>query len=226
MNHIHLSIRDRIQKIFCQKMLVLSAELILFAAIRAFEFIHIPTDFVLLPFGWISLWLRKHRWRDVGLQQPARWPRVLGLGAMIGIGYQLVEYFLFDPLLVHFTEEPLDFSQFDSMQGNIPNLIAYIIIGWLLGGLLEELIYRGYLMNRIADLAGNNHSGWIISSAVSSILFAIGHINLGITSVLENFVFALVFSGLYLFAKRNLWLPIIAHGFYNTVGFIFIYLSL
>ena len=78
------------------------------------------------------------------------------------------------------------------------------------------------MINRFIDLLGDNRIGWTVGVLVSSALFAIGHVNLGIASVLENFIFALVFAGLYLTAGRNLWLPIIAHGFYNSLAFVLI----
>jgi membrane protease YdiL (CAAX protease family) len=81
------------------------------------------------------------------------------------------------------------------------------------------------MISRFADLFGDNRIGWTVGILVSSMLFAIGHVNLGIVSVVENFLFALVFAGLYLATGRNLWLPIIAHGFYNSLIFILIYLG-
>ena len=215
-----------ISKMWYQNRLAVSAELIAITAIRAVELVNFPTDFVLFPLGWISLWLRKVGWRGVGLHRPGSWLRVLGLGALIGLTYQLIEFWLIDPLVVWLSRQPMDLSQFDSVRGSMPNLVAYIILVWLLGAFLEEMIYRGYVMNRFADLFGDKRAGWITAVLASSALFAIGHINMGLPSVLENFVFAVVFAGLYLGARRNLWLPIIAHGFYNTLGLVLIYLGM
>ena len=120
----------------------------------------------------------------------------------------------------------MDLSQFEPIRGSIPYLVTWIIIGWLIGALMEEMVLRGYMISRFADLLGDNRMGWTVGVLVSSMLFAIGHMNLGIPSVLANFIFALVFAGLYLAAGRNLWLPIIAHGFYNSLVFVLIYLGL
>ena len=121
----------------------------------------------------------------------------------------------------------MDLSQFEKVRGNIPNLIANALIGgWMFGAFMEEMVLRGYMINRFVDLLGDNRRGLTIGVLVGSILFAIGHMNLGIGGVIENFFFALIFAGLYLAARRNLWLPIIAHGVYNSVGFYFIYLGL
>lgn len=96
----------------------------------------------------------------------------------------------------------------------------------MFGAFMEEMVLRGYLISRFVDLLGDNQRGLTVGILVGSILFAIGHMNLGIGAVIENFIFALVFAGLYLAARRNLWLPIIAHGVNNTLAFYFIYLGL
>lgn len=217
---------DPIRTVFRQKRLVISAELFVFALLRAFELVGLPTNLVLFPLGWISLRLRRIGWREVGLRRPTSWLRVLGLGALIGMIYQLIGIWLISPLVEWLAREPSDLSQFASIRGSIPNLVAYIIFVWLLGAFLEEMVYRGYLINRFTGLFGDNRASWTIGILVSSALFAIGHINMGVASVLESFVFALVFAGLYLAARHNLWLPIIAHGFHNTLGLVLIYLGL
>ena len=63
-------------------------ELGLFAAIFWAEAGFVPlskTPFLLLV-AWGSLWLRGLRWRDVGLALPAGWPRLAGIGLVVGVG--------------------------------------------------------------------------------------------------------------------------------------------
>lgn len=222
---MNTSLRDRISKMFNHNRLVISAELFVVVALHALEVKDFPAILFSFPLGWISLWLRKLGWRGVGLRRPTSWLRTLGLGALIGVAWQLIAIWLIDPLLVQLVGEPFDASQFERIPGSVPNLVAWIIIGWLLGAFLEETVLRGYMISRFADLFGDNRTGWTVGVLVSSMLFAIGHMNLGIASVLETFIFALVFAGLYLAAGRNLWLPIIAHGFSNSLIFVLIYLG-
>jgi membrane protease YdiL (CAAX protease family) len=217
--------RNRIGRVFRQNPLAISAELFVVVGLHALEVKDFPAILFSFPLGWISLWLRKLGWRGVGLRRPTSWLRTLGLGALIGIVYQLFEILLIDPLVALSTGAPLDYSQFRRLPGSIPNLVAWIIIGWLLAAFLEEMVLRGYLIRRFVDLLGDNRIGWTVGVLVSSVLFAVGHVNLGIASVAENFLFAAVFAGLYLAAGRNLWLPIIAHGFYNSLAFVLIYLG-
>jgi membrane protease YdiL (CAAX protease family) len=220
------SLRDRISEMFNHNRLVISAELFVVVALHALGVKDFPAILFSFPLGWISLWLRKLGWRGVGLRRPTSWLRTLGLGALIGVAWQLIEIWLIDPLMVQLGGGPMDLSQFEPIRGSIPYLATWIIIGWLIGAFMEEMVLRGYMISRFADLLGDNRMGWTVGVLVSSMLFAIGHMNLGTPSVLANFIFALVFAGLYLAAGRNLWLPIIAHGFYNSLVFVLIYLGL
>jgi membrane protease YdiL (CAAX protease family) len=220
------SLRNRISEMFNHNRLVISAELFVVVALHALEVKDFPAILFSFPLGWISLWLRKLGWRGVGLRRPMNWLRTLGLGVLIGVAWQLVEFWIIDPLILQGGAK-MDLSQFERIPGNFPNLIANILIsGWMFGAFMEEMVLRGYIVNRFVDLLGDNQKGLTVGVLVGSILFAIGHMNLGIGAVIENFMFALVFAGLYLAARRNLWLPIIAHGVCNSMGFVFIYLGL
>ena len=219
------SLRDRISVPFRGNRIFVVGELMIVCGLLALELKDAPGLLLVFPLGWISLGLRKLGWHGVGLQRPASWPRTLGLGVLIGIITQLISMWLIDPWLVRLTGQPFNAEQFARLPGSLPNLVAWILIGWLLGALLEEMVFRGYLLNRFTDLLGDNRLGLTIGVIVASLLFAIGHTNLGITSVLETFIFALIYAGLYLAAHRNLWLPIIAHGVYNTFMFVLLYLG-
>ena len=224
-NNMNITLHDRISKLFNHNRLVISLEMFLVVGLHLLELKDFPAILFSFPLGWISLGLRKLGWRGVGLQRPSSWLRTLGLGALIGVAYQLISIWLIDPLLVQLVGEPFDASQFARIPGSIPNLVIWILIGWLIGGFLEEMVLRGYMISRFADLFGDNRPGWTVGVLISSMLFAIGHINMGIASVVETFIFALVFAGLYIAAGRKLWLPIIAHGFYNSMFFILLYLG-
>jgi len=45
-----------------------------------------------------------------------------------------------------------------------------IALLWVLAAFGEELVYRGYLMNRVADLIRGTRTGWIVSLFLISAL--------------------------------------------------------
>jgi membrane protease YdiL (CAAX protease family) len=61
---------------------------------------------------------------------------------------------------------------------------------------------------------------------VVSLLFGLGHFYQGPAGVIGSTVSGLLFGVLYLASGRNLWLPILAHGFSDTIGLALVYLGL
>ena len=117
------------------------------------------TPFILL-FGWLTLWLRGVRWRDVGMRRPTRWWSTLLLGVGIGISYQYFSLYIVEPLVARLTGRLPDVSQFAPLIGNTFFLFLSLVASWTLAAFGEELVYRGYLMNRVADLVGATRAGW------------------------------------------------------------------
>ena len=182
------------------------------------------TPFLLL-FGWLMMWLRGVGWRNLGLRRPSSWWSTLVLGVAVGVGYQYFSLYVLEPLIARLTGNLPDVSQFAPLIGNKFFLFLSLIVSWTLAGFGEELVFRGYLMNRVADLVGSNRSGWLISLIVVSILFGITHLYQGISGIIVITLHGLLLGALYLATGRNLWVPIIAHGLNDTVGFILIYLG-
>lgn len=179
----------------------------------------------LLIFGWLMLWLRGIGWRDLGLRRPASWRWTLVMGVAIGIGYQYFSLYVIEPLIARLTGNLPDVSQFAPLVGNKFFLFISIVISWTLAAFGEELAFRGYLMNRIADLVGSSPMGWAISVTLVSALFGIVHLYQGASGMIAITLTGLLLGGLYLATGRNLWLPIIVHGVNDTLGFLLIFLG-
>ena len=221
-----LSRRDRIWAVLCTNRLVLSPELFIVTIFQALDALGFPAIFFLFPFSWSSLWLRKIGWRDLGTSRPASWLRTISIAVIIGLVYSVIELWLIEPLLYQLGVGSEDLSNFEGIRDNIPVLMIWIIIGWLIGAFAEEMVYRGYLLNRLADLVGNGRASWVVGLIGSSAFFALGHAYLGMAGILLTFLEACVWASLYLGGRRNLWLPIIGHGTTNTLAFLLIYLGL
>jgi len=182
------------------------------------------TPFLFL-LGWASLRLRGLGWRDVGLARFRNWQATLAYGAAAGAGMSALELFVTQPLLVWLTGKPPNLEAFRPLIGNPLLLLALLVLAWGLAGFGEEMVYRGYLMNRVADLGARTRPAWIASLIFVSALFALAHTYQGLTGVLEVVVAALLLGLLYLATGRNLAVPIIAHGFGDTVDFLLIFLG-
>jgi len=220
--------RDRIGMVLRDNRRMIAAELLVLTILQVLHALQIISAAVIYIFaiGWFSLWLRRSGWRQLGLRRPANWPATIGFGTVAGLVYQAVSIWLVVPWLSQLTNEPLDLTQFAPLEHNLPLLILWLTITWTVAAFAEELVYRGYLLNRVADLFGQGRAGWAIGLIGSSALFGCGHAYQGITGILETFLFGCLMAGLYLTGRRNLWLPIIAHGVYNSAAFVLIFLGL
>lgn len=226
MSNLTLSRREQISMVLQNNRLMVAAELLFVTIIQMLDAWGLPAIFVLFPFSWLSLWLRKSGWREVGLRRPASWPRTIGIGMAAGIVNALIALWLIAPLVARLGRGKEDLSQYESLPGNIPLLFVWILIGWIIGGFVEEMVYRGYLLNRIAGFFGQNQAGWAVGLLVSSAFFALGHLYLGVSGIVQTFFEACFWALLYLVGRRNLWLTIIGHGITNTLAFILIYFGL
>jgi len=175
--------------------------------------------------GWASLRLRGMRWKDVGFARPNRWAKALLLGLAAGAVMEPLELFITQPLLARWLGKMPDLSDFADMVGNWKLFLIYVVLVWILGALGEEIVYRGYLMNRVAGLLRETKTAWIVSLIVVSVAFGCGHIDQGWTGMIENIWNGLLLGGLYLACGRNLAAPVIAHAFTDTVDFLLIYLG-
>lgn len=203
-------------------------EFAIIAALFAADFEHhiyfskMPWLFLL---AWISLRSRGLGWRDVGLSRPANWQRTITIGVICGIAMELLELFVTQPLLVELFHKMPDFSALGEMCGNWKLLLLFLALTWTMAALGEEMVYRGYLMNRVAGLFRDQKVAWTISLVLVSFVFGLAHIGEGITGQVENMIDGLLLGVIFLATGCNLWAAIIAHGVTDTVDFLLMYLG-
>jgi membrane protease YdiL (CAAX protease family) len=171
----------------------------------------------------LSRYLRKEKWSDYGFR-PVE-VKLMVLAAVIGIVFALLDNYLLEPLVSRLTGKSTDLSSLEDIKGHVLRLLAMLAIGWVIGGLFEEFFFRGYLLNRI-NLSFNNKvfAKWL-GIILTSVAFAIAHSYQDITGMIDTFYFALLLGFLYYFFNRNVWYLILVHGFYDTVGILFLYYS-
>jgi membrane protease YdiL (CAAX protease family) len=119
-----------------------------------------------------------------------------------------------------------DLSMFRPLVGNLGLLFALMIPNWILAAFGEELVYRGYLLNRVASLCRGVREQWLLSLLVVSALFGFAHWeSQGMAGMLQEGTAGLLLGLLYLGSGRTLAVPIVAHGVSNTLAFVLIYLD-
>jgi hypothetical protein len=177
----------------------------------------------LLALGWSSLLFRKIGWRGVGLKWYRGWTTTIVIGLACGVLLELFELFVSQPILVRLVGRKADLSQFRDLTGNLKETALYILLVWIVAAFGEEMIYRGYLMNRVADLLDRTRKAWIVSLIVVHIVFGLAHSYQGLTGVIDEGLMGVLLAVIYLRTGRNLAVPIVAHGVQDSIDLILIF---
>jgi uncharacterized protein len=195
----------------------------LFFAASAYHHLPLGRGPWLLVLGWVSLYVRKIGWHGIGLTKYKSWAATLAIGLVCGVLLELFELFVTQPILVRLLGKQADLSKFHDLTGNLKLTGLYILLAWIVAAFGEEMIYRGYLMNRVADLLNRTRTAWIVSLIVVHIVFGLAHRYQGWTGVFDEGLMGVLLATLYLSTGRNLAVPIVAHGVQDSVDLILIF---
>ena len=96
---------------------------------------------------------------------------------------------------------------------------------WTIAAFGEEIIFRGYLINRLTDLIGESLPAKILIVILAGLAFGSVHYYQGIHGVISAGIIGMFQSVIYLTDNKKLVIPIIAHGVYDSIGFIILFLG-
>jgi uncharacterized protein len=181
---------------------------------------------ILAALGLISARLRNGSWLAFGFKRPALWRTVILIAlAAVALRIILGEYVI-DPLTSRFWPEAVAPSGADEITGNLRVAALWLLLVWTFAAFGEEIAYRGYLLNRAADVAGGSTLAWWTGVIVIALLFGYGHFYKGPAGILDSGIAGLILGAAYVLSGRNLWTCVLAHGFIDTVGIIALYFGL
>jgi membrane protease YdiL (CAAX protease family) len=171
---------------------------------------------------WISSRLRGSGWAEIGAKNPGKWWVTILKGLGIALAILGAVVLIINPLLNCMPNlEPRDMSRFQILEGNIPNLIINLVIIWITAGFLEELLWRGYLLNRMMDIfKSSSLITWTTVIIISSVVFGLGHNYQGMYGVLKTGFIGFVFGLGYLAVGKNIWPLVIAHSLIDSFDMI------
>ena len=171
----------------------------------------------------ITLWATRWDWKYFGMTRP-NWPNTILKAVFFTISIFILSDFLIQPL-VEFHFGKIDLSEVSGLEGNFINYVIFILLGWILGGFCEEIIFRGYLLKRLAIIFGDTNKAWLFSAVIISIVFGFAHSYQGLSGIIITATIALLLSLIFIFNKNNLMVLVLTHGFYNMIAITFIYLG-
>jgi len=203
-----------------------SVEVLAFVAVvvaDALGLVPFSQTIFLVPLIWILLRLRNERWSTIGFSWPDNLGGSFALGVLSGVLMELFAVYVTTPRISAFFGVEPDYSDFKDIEGNLTLLFVFLGLSWTLGAFGEEVCFRGFFMKRLAQILGESRTGWIASLLLSSALFGWGHTGQGVSGWVQEGLSGLLLGVLFLATKRNLTVPIVAHGVSNTLAFILIY---
>ena len=169
---------------------------------------------------------RKLKFNSIGFIKHQNWLKIILISLLLGIVIELSFQILINPLFDKLTHSTIDLSSFDSVQGNLLVYLAMLAIGFIIGGLFEEILFRGFLMTRIARFFKNEIVGYTVAIIITSSIFGFSHMYQGCSGVLNTSFIAVIFGIIFIKFNKNLWYTIFTHGFVNFVGFTVLYLGI
>jgi membrane protease YdiL (CAAX protease family) len=168
---------------------------------------------------------RGMRWCNLGMRRPSRPQRLFAQVPVVLVAWLAVSAGA-ATLVGQYLPSPDTSARFGDLAGNLPATLWWIAIGWLIGGFAEEIIFRGFLLNRLKALLPRGARGSVMAVLLQAFLFGAVHVyNRGLFGLLVLGAVGAVLGTFYLVFHRNLWPVILAHGLGNTLGFLVRYLD-
>lgn len=162
---------------------------------------------------------------DLGLRQPRRWLTVpvwaIGILVVFVVAQNVA------PLLVapFFDLPQPDMSRYDAVRGNAAAAISLAIVLPLTAAIPEEILYRGFLIERLARLFAGTRGATVLAVLVQALIFGSVHFQWGAGGIIFAAIMGAVWGFAFLLCGRNLWITIIAHSMAHLAMVTQLYLS-
>jgi uncharacterized protein len=185
----------------------------------------LPNSVLLLSvMALISFRLREGSWTTIGLRPPKTWVRTALVAIAAVVVQQALGEYVVDPLTKPYWHYASGANPMEGTHGLL-GLLSWLGIVWTYAAFGEELSYRGYLLNRVADIGGHSRFALLLGLLSSSTLFGCAHWYQGPAGVISAMVSGLVYGAAYLMTQKNLWVSICAHGISDSLALFATYLG-
>lgn len=177
----------------------------------------------LLLFAWLLLKYNKETFADIGFSFKRYKSKSILIGVIVAVLTVSFMQLIFFPTLGYFvTIEETDVGLYDFIKAGQWQYIFIVLMGWLVGGFYEEILFHGFIFSRLEKMIPSKYST-ALAFTITSVIFGVYHFQLGADGLINAFIVGAVYLSLFLFFGRNLWYSIICHGLYNTIVVTMIY---
>jgi hypothetical protein len=181
-------------------------------AVMAITVVFAPLSAALV-FLW--LWLSRTPLSDVGLVRPDSWARLLLLGIATGIGVKL----LMKAVVMPYLGAPPTNPFLAPLEGDLAASLSATVRMMVLGGVLEEIVFRGFLFNRLQTAMGTGFSARAAMVVGAGLFFgAVHYFGQGVFGAVHAAILGIVFGAVYFLNRQRLGCLIVTHAVFNATG--------
>ncbi len=179
-------------------------------------------NILMLVMVWLGLRLRGQGWAHFGLSFRGASRRIVVRAVLLSLVVFVagVAAFVVGAIVmanIVGIPEGADMSGYNYLSGNLPMLILALVSVYIVSSFGEEVVYRAFLINRIAELGGGGKTAWRVAVLISSVVFGLAHYGWGVTGIVQTGFMGLALGVSYLVVGRNLWVTILAHAYMDTI---------
>ena len=155
-------------------------------------------------------------------QYPSNWLDTLLIGLLLASIISILSFTLIEPFVEKITNQPHNLNAIEHIRNNWKSTLIFILIGWGMGGFIEEIIFRGFLMTALKTLLGTSNLSLSLNIIITSIIFGIAHWYQGKSGAVSTGIISIFLGIIFIYNQFNLWLPILVHGFIDTISILVI----
>ncbi len=180
---------------------------------------------------WFGIKLRGESFKDLGLTFKSvtiKQAFNIFLLSLLVLVIALAGFILGSIIMANITGIPegsADMSSYDYLKDNVGMLILTLVGVYIVSSFGEEVIYRGFLINRISQIGMNTKKAQWIAVILSSLIFGFVHYDWGPMGVGQTTFMGLALGICYLKLKKRLWILILAHAYMDTILMVQMYMA-
>ena len=187
-------------------------------------------NILMLLYVWLGIKLRNQKLSDFGITFNRitfkKGIQVFLISILVFIA-AIAAFVLGSIIMVNITgiPESSDMSNYAFLQNNLGMLILTLIGTYIVASFGEEVIYRGFFINRLIELGLDSKIGKVIVIFISALIFGLVHYQWGPMGIVQTGFMGAVLGFFYLKLKKRIWILVLAHGYMDTILMIQMYMS-
>lgn len=185
------------------------------------QLVVVAANAVMLALVWLGLRLRGENPNYLGLSMRfAGWKAIAwGFAKSLAVFVMAMAGFLAGSIImINLTGSPqqADVSGYDFLQGNLTLFVVSLASIYFFSSFGEEVVYRGFLINRLEELFGGDKKALVWAVIASSLMFGLAHFGWGVTGMVQTAFMGLALAVSFVIFQRNLWVLVAAHAYMDS----------